>query len=123
MVRSVLAVSLCLVVGMATAQERASESKDPHLREYAQAVQQAIQAKWVRPDSVAEGQRCVLDLRQIPGGEIISVIATSDCEYDAAGKRSIETAALKAQPLPYEGYEDVFHRSLRLVFIAKDLTP
>lgn len=118
-----LAALLSLSAGALPAQERASESRDPLVREYGLAVQRAILERWTRPESVAEGQRCVLAVTQLPGGIVVSVMATPDCEYDAIGKRSIETAVLKAQPLPYEGYERVFQRRLNLVFVVKDPAP
>lgn len=47
----------------------------------------------------------------------------SDCEYDAAGRQSIMAATLKAQLLPYAGYESVFHRRLILKFVVQDSVP
>ena len=35
---------------------------------YAAALQEAILRNWTRPDSVPAGQRCKLNIRQIPGG-------------------------------------------------------
>lgn len=121
--RVALATLLGLSIGIASAQERASEAPDPLMREYARAVQSAILKRWTRPESVAVGQYCVLDVRQLPGGTVASVNVTSDCEYDAAGKQSIMAATLKAQPLPYQGYETVFHRRLILKFVAQDPAP
>jgi len=42
------------------------------------------------------------------------------CPMDAAGQRSIEAAVLKAQPLPYRGFEPVFRRKLTFIFEAQD---
>ena len=42
------------------------------------------------------------------------------CPYDEAGRRSVEAAVLKAQPLPYQGFESVFNRTLILNFRAED---
>ena len=39
---------------------------------------------------------------------------------DAAGQDSVERAVLKAQPLPYRGFEPVFARELILNFEAQD---
>lgn len=118
-----LVALLALSMGFAHAQERASESQNPLVHEYARAVQGAILTRWTRPESVAVGQHCVLEVRQLPGGTVVSVEVSPDCEYDAAGKQSIMAATLKAQPLPYSGYESVFHRRLILKFVAQDLAP
>ncbi|MEO6364766.1 MAG: protein TolA, partial [Luteimonas sp.] len=40
--------------------------------------------------------------------------------YDAIGRRSVEAAVLKAQPLPYAGFEEVFNRTLILSFDPQD---
>jgi colicin import membrane protein len=112
----------------AAAQADASASAPPGnngvdtglLARYQAALQDAILRNWVRPDSVALGQRCKLNIRQIPGGQVIDVQVDSSCPYDELGKRSVEAAVLKAQPLPYAGFEPVFSRNLTVNFEAQD---
>lgn len=87
---------------------------------YAAALQEAILAKWTRPETVPVGVRCRLVIRQLPGGEVMSAEVSSPCAYDEQGRRSIEAAVLKAQPLPYAGFETVFARTLTLNFEARD---
>jgi colicin import membrane protein len=112
----------------AAAQADASASAPPGnngadeglLARYQAALQQAILRNWTsRPDSTL-GQRCKLVIRQLPGGEVIDVQVASSCPYDELGRRSIEAAVLKAQPLPYAGFESVFSRTLTLNFEAQD---
>lgn len=119
MVRYTLALLAGSIVSAAGAQESAPQNPDVHL--YAKAIQRAILQRWTRPDSVAVGQRCVLDIRQLPGGMVVEASVAADCEYDAVGQRSIQAAVLKAQPLPYAGFEDVFQPRIRLKFVAQDL--
>ncbi|MDQ3206821.1 MAG: TonB C-terminal domain-containing protein, partial [Pseudomonadota bacterium] len=88
--------------------------------QYAAALQQAIVSKWIRPETVPVGAACRLVIRQLPGGEVMDVEVSSPCAYDEAGRRSIEAAVLKAQPLPYAGFESVFQRTLTLNFRAQD---
>lgn len=90
------------------------------LARYQAALQQAILQNWTRPDSVPLGQKCRLNIRQLPGGQVMDVQVAADCPYDDAGKRSIEAAVLKAQPLPYAGFESVFKRNLTVNFQAQD---
>jgi colicin import membrane protein len=112
----------------ASAQVDASASAPPGnngvdeglLARYQAALQAAILRNWTRPDSVPLGQRCKLNIRQIPGGEVIDVQVSAGCPYDELGKRSVEAAVLKAQPLPYAGFEAVFSRNLNLNFEAQD---
>lgn len=87
---------------------------------YAAALQAAITAKWTRPDSIPPGALCRLVIRQLPGGEVVSAEVSSPCAYDEQGRRSIEAAVLKAQPLPYAGFERVFQRTVTLNFRAQD---
>lgn len=87
---------------------------------YAAALQAAILRNWTRPESVPLGQRCRIVIRQIPGGEVIEAKVDSSCPYDELGRRSVEAAVLKAQPLPYAGFEPVFQRTLTLNFVAQD---
>ena len=94
---------------------------DPGLAaKYAAALQQAILRQWTRPETVALGQRCRITIHQIPGGDVASVEISPGCPYDALGRRSVETAVLKAAPLPYAGFESVFSRKVDLNFVAED---
>lgn len=87
---------------------------------YAAAIQQAVLSQWVRPDSVPLGQKCSIHIRQVPGGTVIQAQVSPGCPFDDAGKRSIEAAVLRAQPLPYRGFESVFARDLNFNFTAQD---
>jgi colicin import membrane protein len=87
---------------------------------YAAAIQHAVLSQWVRPDSVPLGQKCKIAIKQIVGGEVIEAKVSPDCPYDEAGRRSIEAAVLRAQPLPYRGFESVFARELTFNFTAQD---
>ncbi|HJW45970.1 MAG TPA: cell envelope integrity protein TolA [Lysobacter sp.] len=103
------------------AQVSGSNGTDDGLRaRYAAALQAAILSKWTRPDSVPIGASCRLHIRQLPGGEVMGVEVSSPCAYDEQGRRSVEAAVLKAQPLPYAGFEPVFSRDLTLNFRAED---
>jgi colicin import membrane protein len=87
---------------------------------YAAAIQQAVLNQWIRPDTVPLGQRCSVTIRQLPGGEVIDVAVASGCPFDEAGRRSLDAAVRRAQPLPYRGFEQVFQRTLILNFEAQD---
>jgi colicin import membrane protein len=89
---------------------------DSLLGRYQLAIQNAVQQNWLRPDSAQPGLLCTLQIVQIPGGEVIQVSVTSPCNADDLTRRSVEAAVLKAQPLPYRGYESVFTRSITFKF-------
>jgi colicin import membrane protein len=86
------------------------------LGRYQVAIQQAVLQNWLRPDSARPGLECRLRIIQIPGGEVIQVSVTSPCNADDLTRRSIEAAVMKAQPLPYRGYESVFQRDILFKF-------
>ncbi|MEP7043265.1 MAG: cell envelope integrity protein TolA [Dokdonella sp.] len=83
---------------------------------YAAAIQAAVTQNWNRPDSASTGLRCSLNIVQIPGGDVISVTVGSPCNADQPTRNSIEQAVMKAAPLPYQGYEKVFQRSVKFNF-------
>ena len=83
---------------------------------YAAAIQAAVTNNWNRPDNASAGLRCVLNIAQIPGGEVISVSVGSPCNADPVTRTSIEQAVMKATPLPYQGYEKVFQRNIKFTF-------
>ena len=94
---------------------------DPNLNAaYAKALTEAIRSNWTQPDNVSSSQVCKIVIRQIPGGEVVDAQVDPSCPYDEQGRRSVEAAVLKAQPLPYRGYESVFNRSLTINFRAED---
>lgn len=83
---------------------------------YAAALQARVIGHWLRPDHVRPGIRCAIRITQIPGGEVISANVAEPCNADELTRRSIEAAVLRAQPLPYDGFESVFERSVRFNF-------
>jgi len=85
---------------------------------YAVAIRDRILASWLPPPSVTSGQHCRVSITQLPGGTIVSVKVDAACQFDAAGKAALERAVLRAQPLPYKGFEAVFDRSLNIGFTA-----
>jgi len=85
------------------------------LNQYIAAIQAAVTSRWTRPDNIPN-LPCKMRITQLPGGEVMSVDFDSSCPYDEAGKRSVEAAVLKAQPLPYAGFEPVFSRRLNFTF-------
>jgi colicin import membrane protein len=90
------------------------------LGRYSAALIQAIRSNWTRPDNVSLTARCDITITQLQGGRVINVDVSPSCPYDALGRRSVEAAVLKAQPLPYAGFESVFRRELLLHFQAED---
>ncbi len=85
------------------------------LARYVYAIQQEIQRNWVQPPSAIPGLDCVVNVRQLPGGEVVGA-SIGTCNGDDAVKRSIEAAVFKASPLPEPEDPNSFDRNLRITF-------
>lgn len=83
---------------------------------YQLAIQQSVTQSWLRPESTRAGLQCRIRIVQIPGGEVISVSVASPCNADDVTRGSIERAVMRAQPLPYRGFESVFAREITFTF-------
>lgn len=98
-------------------QQAGNEGTDNDLRaRYVLALQTAVTNGWLRPEAAQAGLRCTVRIVQIPGGEVLSATVVPPCNGDDMTRRSIEAAVLRAQPLPYSGYEQVFERSIEFNF-------
>jgi len=85
---------------------------------YRLAIQNAVERNWIRPETIPPGTPCRIRVIQIPGGEVISAEVVQPCTFDAIGQRSLEAAVLRAEPLPFTGFETVFRRELLFTFKA-----
>jgi colicin import membrane protein len=90
------------------------------LAQYRAAIMNAVTQAWLRPDNIAEGTSCDIRIVQIRGGQVISAHVEPDCPFDAAARKSVENAVMRAAPLPYRGFESVFNRSITLHFMVKN---
>jgi colicin import membrane protein len=82
---------------------------------YQFALQQKIMRNWIAPASALPGIECVVDVRQLPGGDVVSA-RVGRCNGDDAVRRSIEAAVFKAAPLPEPSDPSLFQRDLRITF-------
>ena len=85
------------------------------LARYEYAIKQTIQRNWVEPPSATPGLECVINVRQLPGGEVVGA-TIGRCNGDDAVKRSIEAAVFKASPLPEPENPTLFDRNLQITF-------
>jgi colicin import membrane protein len=85
------------------------------LDRYVYSIRQRIQRYWVEPPSAGPGLECVINVTQLPGGEVVGA-TIGRCNGDEAVKRSIEAAVFKASPLPEPEDPTLFERNLRIIF-------
>ncbi len=82
---------------------------------YAYAIRQRIMNRWVQPPTATAGIECIVNIKQLPGGEVVSV-SIGRCNGDATVRRSIEAAVNRASPLPSPEDPSVFSRDIQLEF-------
>lgn len=75
-----------------------------------------IQRAWLKPPSAQPGIECIVSVTQVPGGEVTAVRVISCNGGDAALRESVETAVLRASPLPSPPDPALFERNLELTF-------
>jgi colicin import membrane protein len=105
-----------LFLGLMASAAFAQEPDRDLATRYVVAVHAAVTQHWNRPDSAQPGMHCVVTITQIPDGEVVSAELGSPCNADPATRKSIRRALMRASPLPYKGYEQVFQRTIHFQF-------
>ncbi len=97
-------------------EERRREAEDAGLlAQYIAIIKQRVQRNWIRPPEAQAGLECEVFVSQIPGGEVVGV-RFGNCNGDDVVRRSIESAVLRASPLPAPADPSLFERNLVFVF-------
>ena len=96
-------------------QKRLDALRSGALARYTFSLGRKIENNWVQPPSATSGISCVVNVRQLPGGEVISAVVEK-CNGDESVRRSVEAAVYKASPLPDPEDPSLFERNLRFVF-------
>jgi colicin import membrane protein len=87
----------------------------PARAQYIARLAARIQNAWIKPPSARAGLDCIVNITQIPGGEVTSA-HVSQCNGDAAARQSIENAVYRASPLPAPPDPALFERNLVIHF-------
>ena len=74
-----------------------------------------ITRAWLRPPTAKAGIDCMLNVTQVPGGEVTQV-SIGKCNGDQAVRESIEAAVYRASPLPPPPDPSMFDRNLVIEF-------
>jgi colicin import membrane protein len=82
-------------------EQLAAEQNAREVDRYVAVIRQQIERSWLKPAANTEGLSCEVQVRLIPGGDVVpggvTIIKSSG---NAAFDRSVETAVYKAAPLP-----------------------
>ena len=94
-------------------ERRLAANDSPAMAAYRYAISNKIHRNWAVPASARDDLVCIVNVRQIAGGEIVGVNIIS-CNGDEAVKRSVEAAIRKSSPLPVPSDPDLFRPLLEL---------
>jgi colicin import membrane protein len=93
----------------------AAVTSGPLRDQYIAQLQARIQRAWIRPPSATVGLDCLVQVTQVPGGEVTSAQVTQ-CNGDSAARQSIENAVYRASPLPSPADPALFMKSFSFHF-------
>jgi len=93
----------------------AAVESGPLRERYIALLRNKIQNAWIKPPSATAGVDCLVQVTQVPGGEVTGARVTQ-CNGDAAVRQSIENAVYRASPLPDPPDPALFERNLSLRF-------
>lgn len=98
------------------AEERAAAARSSGaMASWEAQIKARIRSQWSPPATAKPGIECVLDVTQIPGGQVVNVQIGS-CNGDQAVRDSIQVAAYRASPLPPPPDPSLFVRQLEITF-------
>jgi colicin import membrane protein len=98
------------------AEEEARKARAaPALASWQAQIAAKINRAWLRPPTARPGIECMLNVTQVPGGEVTEVTIGA-CNGDQAVRESIEAAVYRASPLPPPPDPALFDRHLRIDF-------
>jgi colicin import membrane protein len=97
---------------------RAVESS-PLRDRYEASLRNRITSAWIKPSSARVGIDCLVEVTQVPGGQVTNARVTQ-CNGDAAVRQSIENAVYRASPLPDPPDPALFQRNFAFRFIPNE---
>lgn len=89
--------------------------------EYVPLIKQKVQNNWIKPEGWGKGVKCVVNVRMVPSGEVVSATVIRSCGH-ALYDRSVVNAVHKASPLPVPEDSTLFEpfRSINFTFNPKE---
>ncbi|HHJ13216.1 MAG TPA: cell envelope integrity protein TolA [Gammaproteobacteria bacterium] len=78
-------------------------------------IKEKVQRSWIRPAGSGARLSCVVEVRLIPGGEVVNVRIVRS-SGNAAFDRSVEAAVFRASPLPVPDEPDLMNQFRSITF-------
>jgi colicin import membrane protein len=100
---------------LAAETESSTARAGPALANWEAQIAAKITRAWLRPPTARPGIECMLNVTQVPGGEVTQV-TIGECNADEAVRESIEAAVYRASPLPPPPDPALFDRNLKIDF-------
>jgi len=104
---------------LAAEQERLRAQRDSAMQrmidEYGLYIKERVQRSWIRPSGSNASLSCIVNVRLIPGGEVVDVKIVRG-SGNAAFDRSVEAAVFKASPLPVPPDPEVMEKFRSITF-------
>jgi colicin import membrane protein len=114
-----LEAELAAAVAAEDEQRRAEEE---YGQSYADAITSKIMRAWNPPPTARPGISCIINVTQIPNGEVTGA-SLGRCNGDDAVKQSILDAVDRASPLPRPPVPALFQRTLIVTFEPEVIGP
>jgi colicin import membrane protein len=108
-----------LLTALVTEEEARRATESGLLDQYLRSIENQIQQRWIRPPTARTGLECIVNVTQIPSGDVTAV-SIGRCNGDDAVIRSLEAAVLRASPLPRPPVPSLFNRNLVITFRPED---
>jgi colicin import membrane protein len=100
---------------IADEEHRSAVEASPARAQYIAQLANKIERAWIKPPTARAGLDCVVNITQVPGGEVTTA-SVSKCNGDEAARRSIVDAVYRASPLPSPPDPALFERNLVIHF-------
>ena len=99
------------------AEQADRQARSAGLRDqWARAISSRVELYWNKPPNAGAGLECVLEVTQLPNGEVVNATIDECSTDDQTIIRSIENAVLNASPLPEPPRGVAFERVVRITF-------
>jgi colicin import membrane protein len=100
---------------LAAEERRSKMLRSGELEKYKAAVVQKVERNWIKPAALPANLDCLVVVEQLPTGDVVRAEVVS-CNGDENAQRSIESAVLRASPLPLPSDRSLWERSSEFRF-------
>ena len=100
---------------LAVEERRTKALRSGAMAKYMEAIKQKVVRNWIKPAVLPANLTCVVAVEQLPTGDVVKAEVVS-CNGDDTVRRSIESAVLRASPLPQPSDRALWDRRIEFIF-------